>query len=211
MINLTDYLIINEAKQTTLPYTFDVYPGGGKNRDFAITKRVLKNAISNLGNDMKYNPYHNSYILRCWIEDKSDYGELPDLMPLIYRDRHNPSYEYTWAERESLWSTFFSLIVKKYGKTKLKLDYDEKAIKGNVGCLTLTIDDPRYEKDLEQHKKDVEAEKKASEEAEKKRKELEKEKVYTNPDDDEESIGSRRNVGTPGEAVMTQWGWYTGD
>lgn len=203
MINLTDYLVINEAKKITLPYTFDVYPGGGKNKDFAITKRVLKNAILSLGeNDMKYNPYQHSWILRCWIENKSYYGKLPDLMPLIYKDRHNPGYSYNYTERENLWSKFFDLIVKKYGKTKLKLDYDEKE-----KCLTLTIDDPRYEKDLEQHKKDVEAEKKASEEAEKKRKELEKEKMYSNPD----RVGSRRNIGEPGEAVMTQWGWYTGD
>lgn len=206
MINLTDYLVINEAKKITLPYTFDVYPNGGKNKDFAITKQVLKNAILSLANDNeKYNPYEHGWILRCWVEDKSDYGKLPDLMPLIYRDRHNQSYEYNYNEREELWSQFFNLIVKKYGKTKLKLDYDDKE-----KCFTLTIDDLRYEKDLEQHKKDVEAEKKASEEAEKKRKELENQKMYTNPDD-KERVGSRRNIGKPGEAVLTKWGWYTGD
>lgn len=208
MINLTEYLI-NESKDISLPFYFDLYPGGGKNKDFTITKRVLKNAILKLAekDNEKFNPYSNSYILRCWIEDKSYYGKLPDLMPLIYRDRHNPTYEWDYNERESLWSRFFNLIIKKYGKVKMKLYYDDKAIRGSVGCLVLTIDDPRYEKDLEQHKKDEEAEKKAAEEAEKKRKELEKKGLYNNGD----HVGSRRNVGEPGEAVMTQWGWYTGD
>lgn len=207
MIDLTEYLI-NEAKEVNVPYTLDVYPAGGKNKNFEVTWRVLRGVLDKLSWKFKSKYSQAEYIVRSWIPGVDEHGNayVPIEMPLVYWDRHSPDREYNWTEYNSIWKRYLEGVTKKYGKVKLKIDWDKSGGRGNNGCLVIYPDDPRFEKDLEEHKKDEEAKKKATEEAEKKRKELEKKGLYQG-----DHVGDRRNVGKPNEGVLTQWGWYTGD
>lgn len=201
MISLSEYITEAYIKNVNLPYTLDVYPPGGKNKDFAITWKILNGVLQNLRWKKDC-----SVIIRGWVDIDDYYNHLPIYMPISYWDRHNPGEDYNYNEYVSVWKQYLQGITKKYGKTKLVISWDPKAGRSGTGCLVINIDDPRYIKDLEKHNADEEEKKKATAEAERKQKELEKQGVY-----DGEHVGSRRNVGTPGEAVLTQWGWWTGD
>lgn len=201
MIGLSEYITEAYSKNIDLPYTLDIYPSGGKNRDFAITWKILSGVLQNVR--WKYNC---PIMMRSWVDGEDDCNNLPIYMPITYWNRHNPSEQYNYYEYVDIWKSYLYCVTKKYGKTKLTVSYDPKAGPIGRGCLIITIDDPRYIRDLEKHNADEAEKKRATAEAEKKQKELERQGVYNG-----DVIGTRRNVGTPGEAVLTQWGWYTGD
>ena len=202
MIGLSEYITEAYAKNVNLPYTLDVYPAGGRNQDFAITWKILNGVLQNLRWEKGYYT-----IMRSWVggEDRLD-DYLPIDMPISYWDRHNHSEKYNYNEYVDIWKSYLQCVTKKYGKTKLTISLDPAAGHTGRGGLIITVDDPRYIKDLEKHNADEAEKKRATAEAEKKQKELEKQGVYDGP-----HVGDRKNFGTPGEAVMTMWGWYTGD
>lgn len=194
------YYDIKESKQDKLqlPYTFDIYNEGPKNKDYKITKSTIYKIFFNIDKQeriekdgeivVKFLDHHSQMIKLPLPADKITYRYFPDKestknwteMPEIkdytwagawYSDKY---VEYNYYDYNKDWNAWFRLI-KPYMKGKVSVTIDDSGEKEySSKILEIKVNNDLFNKEREEkikELKDLSNLKKWAEEADRKEKE----------------------------------------
>jgi len=161
-----------------LPYTFDIYNEGPKNKDYKITKANIHKIYLAAGRREEFDkktgkkmvtfigdhseqirlPLPANHITYKYFPDKENtknWTEVPELMPYTwagawYSDKY---VEYNYREYNKDWNEWFNAI-KPYMKGKISVTMQESGHKSHFSKeLELVVNDERFNKEREERMK----------------------------------------------------------
>ena len=203
---------INESSQPIkLPYTFDIYNEGPKNKDYKITKSNIYKIFFSIDKSEEFNQEdgttvvkfvdkHEQMIKLPLPADKITYKEyptkkstdnwtkIPEVQDYMYAGAwySNKISEYNYSKYNEDWNTWFRMI-KPYMRGKISVTVNEEKPKKENGdkVLVFTVNNDKFNQAREQkiqELKDVNNLKKWADEADS----AEKAKIKKNQEDERE-------------------------
>lgn len=118
MISLKEYITEKNQEKITLPYTFDLYNEGAKNKDFYITKRSIYFTYFKI-NNLSSVDKNGGFIKLPVVGDKIEYKEFPSKENTDNWTKVPEIHEYSYA------GAFYSDKVVEYNKKKYDRDWEE--------------------------------------------------------------------------------------
>lgn len=153
MISLQNY-IVETLKSVKLPYTFDIYNEGQKNKDYQITKANIYNTYFSIARDSgkTYNTMIELPLCakeinykECPNKDNTDnWSKVPEIRQWTYAGSWYSSKwrEYNKEKYDKDWNTWLRSL-KPYMKGKISVTIDETEDKH----LRITVNNEQFNKE----------------------------------------------------------------
>lgn len=172
---------INENKEIIkLPYTFDIYNEGPKNKDYRITKSTIYKIFFNIDKVektedetgitiVKFIDNHSqmiklplpaseiTYKVIPTKESTKNWTEIPEIQQYTYAGAwySNKNVEYNYKRYNEDWNKWFNMI-KPYMKGKISVTItEEKSNDGKSKILVFNINNDQFNKEREEKIKEM--------------------------------------------------------